>query len=260
MRQQASKSRNLSYNGDFYDLIFQNSPRYKEQNQDIEFWLEMAKCYGPSILELACGTGRISAPLGAQGFDVTGIDLSASMIAKAQKKSQKVQWLEGDVRDFSLQKTFSLITFPYDTFTHLHQLSDIKACLRCIKQHLKPDGHFVIDFKNPSYVFNTVNSPHQRDVYSIFQDPSSSRKVTVNRECEYEAAEQLYHRTLLFSWENRSEVVREALTLRIFFPKEIEFILLENGFKILQKFGNYQQEPFKGNSSHHILVCQSMAN
>lgn len=246
----------IFYDGAFYDRIFQSSPRYLKQSQDVLFWLNMAECYGPSILELACGTGRISVPLGDKGFDVTGIELSDSMLKAAGQKSESVQWLQKDVRDFNLKRRFSLIIFPYDTFTHLHELPDVKSCLHCVKQHLEPDGYFIIDFKNPYCVFDTLNAPNSQDIYSIFQDPHSDETVTAMRESKYDAAEQLYHRTLTFSWENTTKIVQEVLTLRIYFPKEIEAILTENGFTVVQKFGNYEEAPFGSNTSHHILVCQ----
>jgi hypothetical protein len=80
--------------------------------------------------------------------------------------------------------------------------------------------------------------------------------VTAMRESKYDAAEQLYHRTLTFSWENTTKIVQEVLMLRIYFPKEIEAILNENGFTVVHKFGNYEEAPFDSNASHHILVCQ----
>jgi len=256
MSEQMTTQSSLFYNGTFYDRIFQASPRYAEQNQDVSFWLAMAERYGSSILELACGTGRVSTPLAEAGFEVTGIDISESMLMAARQKSRQVRWLQADVRNFCLQQHFSLIIFPYDTFTHLRELADIKACLHCVKQHLNPGGYFILDFKNPYYVIDSLKTPKPRDIYSNFQDPQTQKTVTVTRECEYDAVEQLYHILLQFTWENSSEVLREVLTLRIFFPKEIEAILLENEFTVVHKFGNYQQDKFSLNTSHHILLCR----
>ncbi len=248
-------SPSILYNGAFYDRIFKSSPRYLEQSQDVLFWLNMAERYGSSILELACGTGRVSTPLSEKGFEVTGIDLSDSMLMAARQKSQSVQWLQKDVRNFNLKRRFSLVAFPYDTFTHLYELDDVKSCLHCVRQHLEPNGHFIIDFKNPYYVFDALNAPSKKEIYSIFQDPHSGETVTATREDRYDAAEQIYHRILTFSWEKSGKIIQEPRTNRIYFPKEIEEILTENGFTVVEKFGNYQQAPFDSNTSHHILVC-----
>lgn len=252
--QDITQNETLFYDGHFYDLIFQHSPQYEQKCEDVQFWLDMSRHYGSPVLELACGTGRVSTALREQGFDVTGLDISASMLAVAQEKSAGVRYLQRDVRNFDLGQQFPLIIFPYDTFTHLHTLADVKACLRCVKQHLTPDGCFILDFKNPSYVFNETQA-QRPTLYSTFKDPHHDRMVTVMREGRYDPSEQMYHRTLSFTWDGLEDVVRETLTLRIFFAKEIEFLLMENGLSVDQRFGNYQQHCFSNNSPQHILVC-----
>ena len=82
----------LYYNGEFYDLFENNSTTRARQEKDILFWLNIAKQYGDSILELGCGTGRITIPLIEAGFNVTGLDISESMLSLAKIKSNKVKW------------------------------------------------------------------------------------------------------------------------------------------------------------------------
>jgi ubiquinone/menaquinone biosynthesis C-methylase UbiE len=70
---------------------------------------------GAGILELACGTGRCLLPLASAGHTVTGLDVSPAMLAQLQQKAeaagvaQRVTAVQGDMRDFSLGRTFSLI-------------------------------------------------------------------------------------------------------------------------------------------------------
>ena len=58
----------------------------KEDLVDRDFYLDLATEYNGPILELGCGTGRITLPLGRQGLDVTGVDASLSMLAVLRKK------------------------------------------------------------------------------------------------------------------------------------------------------------------------------
>jgi 2-polyprenyl-3-methyl-5-hydroxy-6-metoxy-1,4-benzoquinol methylase len=57
--------------------------------QDIPFWIAQVRKYGDPVLELACGTGRITIPLAKEGFKVSGLDISESMLAEAKKKSER---------------------------------------------------------------------------------------------------------------------------------------------------------------------------
>lgn len=248
-------NQNLFYNGCFYDLIFQGSYRHSVQSQDIGFWQSIAQVHGSPILELACGTGRVTADLAEGGFLCTGIDISESMLNAARTKSQKAHWVQGDVRDFDLQTQFSLIIFPYDTFTHLHSLDDVRQCLSRVRQHLAPGGHFIVDFKNPYYIFDILQNPDRIDPYSQFPDPQDGSLVTIKRRRQYHAWSQIHTMTLMF-YRNGVQFAEEDLDLRIFWPQEIMTLLQANHFQIVKTWGDYQSGSYSIHSSHLILDCQ----
>ncbi len=72
--------------------------------EDITFYIAQAQKAGGSILELACGTGRITIPLARQGFDVTGLDISEGMLKIAKEKAEmeylSCTFLHADCRKF----------------------------------------------------------------------------------------------------------------------------------------------------------------
>jgi len=77
---------------DFNDLYW-DGQHYDLQNRDyvndIPFYLRKARQYSEPILELACGTGRITIPIAEQGIDITGLDISEPMISYAKKKAKE---------------------------------------------------------------------------------------------------------------------------------------------------------------------------
>ena len=97
---------------EFYDFI----PGYAHR-PDGEFYLDFCQAAGGPILELGCGTGRILIPAAAGGCSVVGLDLSEYMLAqcreKLQRQPQEVQGrvglLQGNMTDFHLEETFSLV-------------------------------------------------------------------------------------------------------------------------------------------------------
>jgi ubiquinone/menaquinone biosynthesis C-methylase UbiE len=251
------KANSIFYNGRFYDLIFASSYRHAIQSQDVDFWRSIIKIHGEPVLELACGTGRIAATLAAENLSFTGIDISDSMLRVAQAKSRSVQWVQGDVRNFELNTQFPLIIFPYDTLTHLHTFQDVSECLNCIRRHLEPGGHFMIDLKNPYYVFDILQNPDRIDPYSRFRDPDNESQIEVKRKRHYDPWTQIHTMTLMF-YRNQVKFARENLRLRIFYPQEILKILQDNHFQVVQTWGNYQGDFYDAQSSHLILDCQTV--
>lgn len=73
----------IYFNGRYYDY------QYKDFNEDIPFWIKQARKYGEPVLELACGTGRITIPIAKEGIKIVGLDISQPMLAEAKKKAQK---------------------------------------------------------------------------------------------------------------------------------------------------------------------------
>lgn len=244
----------LYFDGRHYD------ERYRAFMQDLPFWVEMAKEYGDPILELACGTGRVSIPLAKEGFRVTGIDISDSMLAEAKKKlsqaSVSVELVKADVRDFDLGKRFSLIIFPANSICHLLTLKDLEACLRCVRRHLERSGRFIIDVFNPRLDI-LLRNPSQKYPHSEYPDPGGKGTIVVTETNMYNSASQINTIKLFYSLPGREEKVVEELHMRIYFPQELDELMKYNGFQIEEKFGDHGLVPFGPAAQKQLVVCQS---
>lgn len=98
------------------------------QQEDMDFYIEYAqKCKG-NILELGCGTGRVSLRLASLGYDVTALDLSKEMIQIVERKKNEqncnLEVICGNMSDFHLNKRFSLILTPGRSFQSLSEQKD----------------------------------------------------------------------------------------------------------------------------------------
>src|SRR5687767_14825138 len=89
---------------------------------DIPFYLELAReasAKDQSVLELACGTGRVTIPVAQAGVNIAGLDRSPAMLAVAQRKAEalaNVRWVEGDMANFKLEEQFGLVIIPFRSF------------------------------------------------------------------------------------------------------------------------------------------------
>jgi SAM-dependent methyltransferase len=119
-------------------------------DQDVGFWLERANETGGPVLELACGTGRLTVPLAAQGLQMVGLDNDRDMLASAEQRSREQslkrgqgEWpifLVADMRRFALAGRFPLIFIGYNSLQLLTAPGDMVACLRSAREHLEPGG------------------------------------------------------------------------------------------------------------------------
>ena len=121
-----SQHNNLLRDGRHYDLL------NKKVIDDIPFYIHQVNKYGDPMLELACGTGRVTIPLAESGINITGVDISESMLSHAQAKTKEkevdIEWIKADCRNFHLNKKFNLIVFPFNTIAILHDLKSIDSC------------------------------------------------------------------------------------------------------------------------------------
>jgi SAM-dependent methyltransferase len=90
---------------------------------------------GP-VLELACGTGRLTRPLGA-----VGLDLDADMLSAAGD----LPVVQGDMRQFAFGARFTLIVIAYNSLQLLPTDDDRVSCLRCAASHLSPEGRLALE-------------------------------------------------------------------------------------------------------------------
>ncbi|MCK5827372.1 class I SAM-dependent methyltransferase, partial [Candidatus Bipolaricaulota bacterium] len=101
----------------------------------------------PSLLEVACGTGRVTVQLASSNVSIVGIDLSDEMLAYARSKSagmSNVQWVLADMRSFDLASTFDLAIVPAYSFQLLITEADQTACLKQIARHLNQGARLVM--------------------------------------------------------------------------------------------------------------------
>ncbi|MSP13137.1 MAG: class I SAM-dependent methyltransferase [Chloroflexi bacterium] len=127
---------------------------------EMAFYRDLAAVAAPggeSILEVACGTGRVTLQLAREGLRLVGLDRSGPMLAVARQKSAGVphlHWVEGDMRSFELNETFGLIIIPGHSFQYMLTPEDQIACLGCIRRHLVPGGRLVVhlDHQNISWL------------------------------------------------------------------------------------------------------------
>ncbi len=125
--------------------------------RDVPFWRRVAANATGPVLELGCGTGRVSLPLARAGVNVIGIDRSEPMLERARRrilkssrsrirKSQSLRLIRGDIRALPFDDdSFRMVLAPYGILQSLIRPRDLTATLASVARVLAPGGIFGID-------------------------------------------------------------------------------------------------------------------
>ncbi|HNV69081.1 MAG TPA: class I SAM-dependent methyltransferase [Candidatus Ozemobacteraceae bacterium] len=243
----------MIYRGDIYDKM---NPFIS----DLSFFEKWSRQSRGDVLELCCGTGRLTIPLHQAGIPISGLDITPTMLdaarAKCAKAGLQIPLHQGDIRTFDLAKKFSLIFIPFNSLQHTYSIEDLEAVFSRVKAHLNPDGLFIFDVFNPS-IHMMVD--REREIGEAFRFPlDDGRELVVRERCHYDAGTQINQVTWFFRIDQEEEHP-EQLHMRCFFPLELTMALKYNGFSVVHRFGAFDESPFTSASPKQIFVCRANA-
>jgi SAM-dependent methyltransferase len=240
--------------------IYSDALEYDEDHGDITwdipFYVSEAKKAKGEVLELACGTARLTIPIAKANVKITGLDISKPLLKSAKEKvlkaGQDIKLIHADARDFNLKKRYDLIFMALNAFHHLHDNDSVEAFLSCVKKHLTPKGKFIFNVANPK-IERLYTNNNKRVVERVFKD-QNGRKCQIEALRKYDGLNQL-RRIKLFFTRNGETFKSYSYAMRCFFPRELDNLLRYNGFKIENKYGTFRKKRFSGDDTHQILIC-----
>jgi SAM-dependent methyltransferase len=223
-------------------------------NGDVAFFRRLAEAHGKRVLELGCGTGRVTLALAADGFEVTGLDRSPGMLAEGRRKLASVDWgtaarvqlVEGDMADFDLDRVFDLVVIPARAFAFLLTPEAQRGCLARIAAHLRPGGMLALDVFDPRLdLCLPGDQPGATDDSGPLPSGNTLRVRVLDRHNDCVA--QVLRETWRFTETDAAgSVVREVderLVLRWTFRHEMRHLLELSGFVDLTEASDFEGSP-----------------
>jgi SAM-dependent methyltransferase len=109
---------------------------------DLALWEELARRTGDPVLELGCGTGRVSLHLARRGHRVVGLDRDPELIAELSRRCGElsVEPLAADAREFELDQEVALVLAPMQFLQMLDDSAARGACLGAVADAMRPGG------------------------------------------------------------------------------------------------------------------------
>lgn len=243
-------TRSFLNDGEHYDAC------HASRHDDLLFWIKMASS-AKSVLELACGTGRIAIPLAVKGARVTGIDNCESMIAQGKRNARgagvEIEWVHGNMRQFDLGRDdFDLVILAFNSINLLLTLEDAQSCLRSARKHLAPNGRLVIDTFLPSP--ERLVAEELKIDYVLPDDA----KITIGARRSYDPASQIRSLDLAIQ-SSTGETGNDTLDVHVYYPSELALLANSVDFDIVAMYGGYDQRRLDALSRRCIFVCTPLA-
>ncbi|MBC7541794.1 MAG: methyltransferase domain-containing protein [Candidatus Sericytochromatia bacterium] len=231
---------------------------------DLRHYQNLAIAADGPVLELGCGSGRLTLGLAVAGVAITGLDRSAAMIAHARIKAadfdtgEYPRWLVGDMTAFRLEGRFALVAITFNALQHLLDNDSVRACFTLAREHLAPGGLMAFDVLNPGpHVLAGASEPYPVD---HIRHPETGNPITVLENVTYDRARQLAAISLSFvetdplgTTVSCHEMVQ---TLRIFYPLELGELLRQCGWRLIERWGDFGEQPFGADSPRQVCVAE----
>ncbi|UCC51044.1 MAG: class I SAM-dependent methyltransferase [Anaerolineaceae bacterium] len=236
---------------DLYDHVVP----YRER-QDVSFFVEAAKEVDGWVLEVGCGTGRVLIPTARAGVRITGLDISPHMLAVCKERlgeesaevQNRVKLVEGDMRNFSVERSFSLVTIPFRPFQHLTTVEDQLDCLGSIQRHLAPGGRLILDLFNPSLeALTRDNLGQELGDEPEFSTPDGRKVKRLNKIVSRDHFKQVIQVELIYDVtyrDGREERLVHEFPMRYLYRFEAEHLLARAGFEIENIYADYNKQPY----------------
>jgi SAM-dependent methyltransferase len=253
---------------DEYDL------EHLGDSEDVEFYVSLVRKLRPQrVLELGCGTGRITLPLAEQGarlgFDVIGVDSQAEMLESANKRHleappavrERLRLIQADMRTWQSESAFDLIVIPCSSISHLLALKDQLAAWNQCRRNLTPGGRFLVEITMPNMAIfaDSFNVPPRALVEIDVDkwDESDGVRFIRRKTSRYLSHEQCAQTRFLYEKYQNGRAVDgyiDDFVGHVFFPRELQLLFIHTGFEIEQTFGDYRGGPLKSNSPLIIMI------
>ena len=222
--------------------------------RDIPFWQRVAADAGGRVLELGCGTGRISVPLAKSGVDLVGVDRSEAMLARLRKRKTPVNVARADIRDLPFRRrSFEMVLAPYGVLQSLVRERDLKATLDSVARVIKRGGIFGLDL--------VPDVPKWREYENKVQmrgEAKGGARLTLVESVRQDPRRHLttFEQQYIERRGRRTTTHRFELTFRTLSISQMSKRLEQAGFQVDTVLGDYRGRPWDERADVWIILAK----
>lgn len=243
---------------DFYD--WENAQTL--DRRDVRFWQDMARRARGTVLELGCGTGRVTLPVARTGARIVGVDRSAEMLSHARRRvnrapvTRKPSLVRADIRSLPFRKAtrFDLVMAPYGILQSLVREADLNATLASVSQVLARGGIFGLDLVPDLPVWKE----YRNQVRFRGQRKGSESRITLVESVRQDRKKGL----TIFDQQyierrGRKRITREfSLVFRTISVPQMTRRLERAGFRVRAVLGDYSGGPWDPRADVWLILAE----
>ncbi len=242
---------------ELYDL------EHESYDDDLDLYRELARGSDRPVLELACGSGRVLVPIAAAGHDITGIDSSPPMLARAKTAAaaasvaERVKLLAGSMveADQVAGGPFGLIIIALNSLLHVTTAAGQRRTLASARRLLAPGGRAVIDLLNPHPAFLRDMERGVRHEGSWSRPDGSRVDKFASRQvgpADQQIETELWYD--IIATDGGPRRVAASYPMRYLHRSELELLLELTGFTSWHVYGSYELDLFHDESDRLLVI------
>jgi SAM-dependent methyltransferase len=238
---------------------------YVSTDFDHSFFLKEAREANGKVLELACGTGRLSIPLLRAGIDLTCVDYSEEMLEVFRKKLEanhlSCRIVNQDMADLSLPDRFDMIFIPFHSFSEILDESKHARALSRIREHVTEGGRFICTLHNPIVRTKSMDGT----VKELGQFPTEEGRTLVVSTCfKYDECSQTASGHQFYEVYDPEGMLVEKqhlpVSFYLFHGSQFEKLAHAAGLRVVRLYGDYQRSSFDEAKSPFMIWVLERAN
>ena len=229
--------------------------------RDVAFWQRIAADAGGDVLELGCGTGRVTIPLAQHDIDVVGVDRSAPMLQRARGRATRTartvgtpMFVRADIRALPFRRgRFAMVLAPYGILQSLIRERDLKETLSSVARVLKRGGTFGIDL-----VPDVPNWREYRNKVQLRGRAARGARLTLVESVRQDRRRRLttFEQRYLERRGAKTTTHRFELTFRTLSVRQMRRRLEDAGFRVQTVLGDYRGGPWDPRADVWIILAK----
>lgn len=239
---------------DFYDNPQLYDLEYDSMVEDLLYYSGLARDV-PRLLELGCGTGRLTLPMARTGAEIVAVDRAQPMLHRLHQRlerspSLRVTLRRADMRQLDLGERFPLVVLGFNAVHHMQSAEELHGLLARVAAHLAPGGRFALDMivPNPRFWERDANGIYEMRRY---RDPDGGWMKTWENGW-YDPITQVNHVRYHYRRSGgRYQVVE--IPMRMYYPQEFLGLVRLAGWTVDRCYGNFDQGKLLAESGKMVL-------